>query len=218
MNRLGLSLKLVWSSFVWAALGVTVLQVAAVAVLQPWHFVEKIELIHIQILYEYTLPFIASLIMCQLFVAELDKETSGWFMSLPFRSSLFFGTRWLLGTATIFILYLMGIAAIHLLVLPIPLRTFSYHVLPPALWLGHLALLGSLIGRTYIAGISVSLFYWVMESLTNGAITDRLYLFSGSLQEGAELVWNRNALLLGSLLAFILCIFVFGRRTFFVNR
>ncbi|CAH1209708.1 hypothetical protein PAECIP111893_03104 [Paenibacillus plantiphilus] len=219
MGLLGLNLKLVSSSLVWAAAGIAVLQVLIVLLLEPWQIVEKTELLHIERIYEYMFPLVAIFVMSQLFAEELEPEVSGWLMSLPFRSWKLLLYRYLLGMGMLAVLYLAGIMIIHYSVLPIPLQTFTYHVLPPALWLGHLAMLSSLIGRSDVIGLGVPMFYWVLETLTTGIMTGELYLFSDGFQEeSAALVWNRNMLLALCAMALILSLLVFARRSYYIRR
>lgn len=218
MGRLGLNLKLISSSLVWAAAGVVLLQVLAVLLLEPWQMVEKTELLHIEKIYEYMFPIVAIFVLSQLFAEELEPEVSGWLMSLPFRSWKLLLYRYLLGMGILAVFYLAGIIFIHFSVLPIPLQTFTYHVLPPALWLGHLAMLASLVGRSDVIGLGVPLFYWVLETLTAGMMTGELYLFRAGFQDRAELVWNRNMLLALCAVALTLSLLVFARRSYYIRR
>lgn len=218
MGLLGLNLRLVSSPLVWAAAGIAVLQVLTVLLLEPWQIVEKAELFHIERIYEYMFPLVAIFVMSQLFAEELEPEVSRWLMSLPFRSWKLLLYRYLLGMGMLAVLYLTGILIIHYSVLPISFHTFTYHVLPPALWLGHLAMLSSLIGRSDVIGLGVPMFYWVLETLTTGIMTGELYLFSGGFQEGAALVWNRNMLLALCAMALTLSLLVFARRSYYIRR
>ncbi|WP_127585659.1 hypothetical protein [Paenibacillus koleovorans] len=218
MNRTILEVKIFWSSLTIASICLVLCQVFAIVILQPWHFVTSIQLIHVQIIYEYTFPLVVVFLMSPLFAVEIGKETSGWFMSLPYRSSLFFVVRWLLGLCMVGILFLGSILVIHLWVIPLPLLSFSIHVLPPALWLGHLALLISLIGRSYVAGLGAALFYWVVESLTNGAITKKFSLFSSNVSSDPNFISNRTLFMLSGFVAIILALMLFCRRHFYSGR
>ncbi|MBW7476268.1 hypothetical protein K0T92_16145 [Paenibacillus oenotherae] len=217
MSRIWLNVKLINSSLVWAAAGVAVVLVLLALLLEPWHFVERAELYHIQSIYEYMFPLVAVFMMSQLFAEELQPDVAGWLMSLPFRSWKLLLGRWLLGMAMLALLYLGGILIIHYCVLPISLPALSYQVLPPALWLGQLAMLGSIAGRSYAVGLGIPLFYWVLETLTAGVFTRRLYLFAGKMPEYAEWVWNRNMLLALSGLALLLSLLIFSRRSYFIR-
>lgn len=218
MGRLSLNLKLISSSLVWSAAGVAALQVLAVLLLEPWQMVERAELVHVQGIYEYMFPIVAIFVMSQLFAEELEPEVSGWLMSLPFRSWKLLLYRYFLGMAVLAALYLAGIVFIHYSVLPIPLLSFTYDALPPAIWLGHLAMLSSLAGRSDVIGLGVPLFYWVLETLSAGAVTRELHLFGARFVNDAELIWNRNMLLVLSGLALALSLLIFARRSYYIRR
>ncbi|WP_168120925.1 hypothetical protein [Paenibacillus sp. HB172176] len=218
MGRIMLEVKLFWSSLINASIFLIFCQVFAVIILQPWHFVPFIQPIHVQLIYEYVFPLVVVFLMSPLFTAETSKETSGWFMSLPYRSIAYFVARWLLSLCMIFALFLGSILVIHVWVLPIPFLSFSFHVLPPALWLGHLALLVSLIGRSYVAGLGAALFYWVTESLTSGAITNTFYLFSKYTSSDPEFALSRYLFIFCSIGAVIFALLLFCQRHYYSSR
>ncbi|MCT1402847.1 hypothetical protein M4D81_28025, partial [Paenibacillus sp. p3-SID867] len=209
MKRILLEVKIFWSSLTIVAICLVLFQVFAVSILQPWQFVPSIQLIHVRLIYEYTFPLVVVFLMSPLFAAETGKETSRWFMSLPYRSIAYFAARWLLSLAMIGILFLGSFLVIHAWVFPVPFISFSLYVLPPALWLGHLALLISLIGRSYVAGLGAALFYWVTDSLSRGEITKKIYLFSNYMTSDPDFILSRKLFIFCSLGAIIFALLLF---------
>ncbi|MBP1996338.1 hypothetical protein [Paenibacillus eucommiae] len=218
MNRMLLNLKLINSSLIWAAAGIAVIQVLVINFMENMEIVTKTQLFHVQAIYEYSFPLVAIFIMSQLFAEELEPGVALWVMALPFRSWSLLLYRWSLGMGLLVLLYAAGVILIHLGQIPIPFLDFTYDVLPPALWLGNLAMLATLIGRSFAAGLGVPLFYWVVETISNGALSRKLYLFAGMASDNPDLVWNRNMLLLLSLLALLGGGFLFSRRSYFIKK
>jgi len=65
---------------------------------------------------------------------------------------------------------------------PGPANAFQVAVeaVPPALLVGSLSLLGSIVGRNYLSGLVTALALWGVELLLPGRLTGPLYLFQAS--------------------------------------
>jgi ABC-type transport system involved in multi-copper enzyme maturation permease subunit len=159
--------------------------------LVPLGFVEDVEQIHLTGIYEIGFSLIAIFIFSQLFAEELEEGTSKWLFSLPVHRLRLWFERWLVG-----IIFLLGsfygsLLVIHFTVFAIPWDVFTTAVLIPSLWLGHLALLSTLLFRNDKAGLAVPLVHWSIESISRGSITKQWNLFMTTIPMGEHLDANR---------------------------
>jgi len=215
MNRWLLHCKIISSALVWASAGIAAFLIAAAFLLDRLRFVESVQLVHMTAFFELMLPLAAILIMSQLFAEEMEPGIPQWLMSLPTRNGMLVLQRWGIGTVLLLVLYAVSALIVHIGVIPIPLGSFTLEMLPPALWLGNLAMLATLAFRSYVGGLSAPLLYWLLELLSRGGITQRYYLFAATFTDRSSLYSNRFALLAMSFLALLISVWLFSRRSYF---
>lgn len=212
MKRLRLELKLAFSMFAAAAAGLAVAACLLPFLLEPAGFVSSVAVQHVQAVYVHLFPIAAAFILGPLLMEELSPDTAVWLRSLPLYYAQLLLKRWVLAMGFAAALYFGGLVAIDRLLLAIPWTAFVPATVPPILFLGHLALLGSIGGRSYLIGLALPLFYWLCEQLTAGMLTGRMYLFLAASPEHPALAGNREALLAASGLAFLAGMMLFARR------
>jgi hypothetical protein len=187
--------KIIRSSTFWAALSYALALVVVALNMESWGFVDELNIRHIKGLYEIGFSLFAIFLFSQLFAEEVEERVWSWLFSLGTKRWVYFCKRWLLGMTVLLSVYFISLWIIDTFAIGIPWKDFALYVLPPSVFLGHLALLIIIATRHVLAGIGVPLFYWFLENLTQGMLTRKMSLFFATFPvPNVDMDWNRTGI------------------------
>jgi ABC-type transport system involved in multi-copper enzyme maturation permease subunit len=218
LHRFKIQFKIIQSSIVWAALGYALFLLTISFFLEDLHFVREMELVHIKGIYEIGFSLFAVFLFSQLFSEEMEEGMFRWLLSMPINPWIYLIERWFWGITLLIFIYTGSMFCIDRYVIEIPWDKFIVYILIPSLVLGHFAMFITIISQNEWLGMAAPLFYWALEALSQGMLTQQYYLFHVTFSvPDSSIEWNRMMLFFASSVLWLMSGWLIGKRSYFLK-
>ncbi|MFD2114621.1 hypothetical protein ACFSTH_03260 [Paenibacillus yanchengensis] len=157
-------------------------------------------------IYEIGFTLVAILIFSQLILVEVEEGILKWLMALPLNKWTFLLQRWLAAVILLLGLFTSSIAVVHGQLGELSMKQLYFEALAPSFFLGNVAIVSTLIGRSASAGLGIPLFYVAFETLSRGSISKAFFLFNTTISINAvDQVLNRQMIWISSFVILGIC-------------
>lgn len=159
------------------------------------------------------MPLFTILVFSNLFSEDMEERALGLIFTYRQKAVALLLERMLVAVFLTLLLYGLCLATAHYRLLPLSsadVWEVSKTILPMNLYLASLSLVFSLIGRNVLAGLGASIGYSILEILTMGRWTGKMFLFH-YVWPGRVIAYADHALYLlsASAACIVLCLYIF---------
>lgn len=217
MRRMFYAWKLMLSGYLFSAIAAGLILVVISVNIERWRF-GSAGIDSILTMLCICVPIVTIILVSNLFAEDFEQEAFMLMYTYPVSKAALFAERCLVALIAFTIYIGLFLGSIHLWLFELSyndIEKMMRTAVPVNVYLGGIALLGSLAGRGVIIGLGAGCGYWLVDFITQGLWTKQLYLFQPiwpiqNVDTNLNLRFVFALGLIYVLLAFL--VFIFGKR------